>query len=338
MTAQYRESGRWLSLGSSLYIFNSLPTMNESTGSTKLNLSPAVESSKNGLLMLAVGSVLATLALYWDVCLWLVSSWYSNQDYSHGFFIPLVSLYLLWSEYRRRGGGATDGAGRSQWVIAAALVTLGIFIRVFGIYSRIVTFEGLSLLPHLMGILVLLFGTGALRWALPGVFYLLFMLPLPGAIAGSLSGLLQSVATQVSTFVIQMLGIPAMASGNIIVLSNGEVGVAEACSGIRMLYSFFALTVGACLLIDRTWIEKVLIGLSAIPIAVAANCIRITATALAYEYMSAEFATKFFHDIAGWLMMPIGFLLLLAVLVILENLIQTDPDGLPMGAPSGPRR
>lgn len=301
--------------------------------SSNLNLSPSLQGSQNGLWLLAVGSVLASVALYWDVCLWLVNSWYTNQDYSHGFFIPLVSLYLLWSEYRRRGGAAAaaGAAGLSQWVIAAALVALGIFIRVFGIYSRIVTFEGLSLLPHLMGILVLLFGTGSLRWALPGIFYLLFMLPLPGAIAGSLSGLLQTVATQVSTFVIQMLGIPAMATGNIIVLSNGEVGVAEACSGIRMLYSFFALTVGACLLIDRTWIEKVLIGLSAIPIAVAANCIRITATALAYEYMSAEFATKFFHDIAGWLMMPIGFLLLLAVLFVLEKLIQTDPDDMPLG-------
>jgi exosortase/archaeosortase family protein len=78
--------------------------------------------------------------------------------------------------------------------------------------------------------------------------------------------------------------------------------------------------------------------LSAIPIAVAANCIRITATALAYEYMSAEFAEKFFHDIAGWLMMPIGFLLLFVVLLLLERLIQTEPDSMPMGSLSGSRK
>lgn len=280
--------------------------------------------------MLAAGAVLATIALYWDVCVWLVDSWYRNQDYSHGFFIPLVSLYLLWSEYNRRGKSAGASAAGRDWWVALSLVAVGVLIRVFGVYARVLTFEGLSLLPHMMGVLVLIFGTGALRWALPGVFYLAFMIPLPGAIAGSLSGLLQTIATQVSTFVIQMLGIPAVASGNIIVLSNGEVGVAEACSGIRMLYSFFALTVGACMLIDRTLIEKVLIGLSAIPIAVIANCIRITATALAYEYMSADFAAKFFHDIAGWLMMPIGFLLLLVVLFLLERLIQTDPEQIPL--------
>jgi exosortase len=142
----------------------------------------------------------------------------------------------------------------------------------------------------------------------------------------------------VSTFVIQILGVPAVASGNIIILSNGEVGVAEACSGIRMLYSFFALTVGACMLIDRTWLEKLLIGLSAIPIAVAANCIRITATALAYEYMSAEFAQKFFHDVAGWLMMPIGFGLLFVVLFLLERLILKEPDSTPRASPRGSRK
>jgi exosortase len=306
--------------------------MTESASTASVSAPPTREESSQSQFVLAAISILATIALYSDVCVWLVRSWYGNQDYSHGFFIPLVSLYLLWSEYQRRGGAMVASPGGRDWIVATGLMTLGILIRVLGVHSRVVTLEGLSLLPHLMGVLVLIFGTGAVRWALPGICYLAFMLPLPGAIAGSLSGLLQSVATQVSTFVIQMLGIPAVASGNIIVLSNGEVGVAEACSGIRMLYSFFALTVGVCMLIDRPLIEKVLIGLSAIPIAVAANCIRITATALAYEYMSAEFAAKFFHDIAGWLMMPIGFGLLLAVLMLLEKLIQTEPEQTPLGS------
>lgn len=307
-------------------------TETAATNSETHNGGRAVGSQRGLMLVLLVGSVLATVAVYWDVCTWLVSSWLGNSDYSHGFFIPAVSMYLLWAEYRRNGLATTGGgrAGLTQWTLAAALVIAGISLRVFGIYSRILFIEGLSLLPHLMGILVLLFGVRALWWALPGVFYLLFMLPLPGAVAGGLSGVLQTVATQVSTFFIQMLGIPAVATGNVIVLSNGEVGVAEACSGIRMLYSFFALTVGACLLIDRPLIEKLIIGLSAIPIAVAANCIRITVTAVAYEYISAEFAKQFFHDIAGWLMMPIGFLLLMGVLALLENIIHVEPDGVPL--------
>jgi exosortase len=313
-------------------------TMIESATTASVNVPPTMGESRQSQFVLAAISVVATVALYWDVCVWLVKNWYGNQDYSHGFFIPLASLYFIWSAYKQRDTATVSTPSRGVRIVAIGLISLGILIRVLGIYSRVVTLEGLSLLPHLMGVLVLIFGMGALRWALPGICYLAFMLPLPGPIAGSLSGLLQSVATQVSTFVIQILGVPAVSSGNIIILSNGEVGVAEACSGIRMLYSFFALTVGACMLIDRTWIEKLLIGLSAIPIAVAANCIRITATALAYEYMSAEFAEKFFHDIAGWLMMPIGFLLLFVVLLLLERLIQTEPDSMPMGSLSGSRK
>ncbi|MFN7291464.1 MAG: exosortase/archaeosortase family protein [Pirellula sp.] len=296
------------------------------------------EGSSRSLLVLTALSLLATIGLYSDVCVWLVKNWYGNQDYSHGFFIPLVSLYLIWSAYQQRGTATVSVPRRRDWIVAVGLISLGVLIRVFGIYSRVVTLEGLSLLPHLLGVLTLIFGVSAWRWALPGICYLAFMLPLPGPVAGSLSGLLQSVATQVSTYIIQILGVPAVASGNIIILSNGEVGVAEACSGIRMLYSFFALTVGACMLIDRTPIEKFLIGLSAIPIAVAANCIRITATALAYEYMSAKFAEKFFHDIAGWLMMPIGFGLLFAVLFLLERLILKEPDSTPMGSPRRARK
>jgi exosortase len=217
----------------------------------------------------------------------------------------------------------TSGSNASMrfWWIAGGLMIAGLALRIFGIYARVMTFEGLSLLPHLMGVLVLIFGTGAIRWGLPAIGFLVFMLPFSDAFAGSLSGLLQSVATLISTFAIQTLGIPASATGNVIHLSNGEIGVAEACSGIRMLYSFFALTVGACLLIDRTLIEKLFISLSAIPIAIAANCLRIIATAVAFEYMDRSIAENFFHDLAGWLMMPLGFLMLLVVLALLERII-----------------
>jgi exosortase/archaeosortase family protein len=91
-----------------------------------------------------------------------------------------------------------------------------------------------------------------------------------------------------------------------------------------MLYAFFALTVGACMMINRTWTEKVVIGLSAIPIAIVANCIRIIATGIAFEYFDPEIAEHIFHDVAGWLMMPLGFAILLGVLGILDRLIVPD--------------
>ena len=189
---------------------------------------------------------------------------------------------------------------------------------------RIQTLEGVSLIPFILGILTIVLGNQAIRWGTPAVLFLLFMVPLPAFLSGQMSGLLQKIATIVSTFSLQTLGIPAFANGNVISLSSGQIGVAEACSGLRMLYSFFALTVGACMVIDRSSLEKSVIAMTAIPIAIVANCIRITATGVAYQFFEPETAQHFFHDVLGWLMMPLGFTILLGVLAILDRLIVPD--------------
>ena len=275
---------------------------------------------------------LAFLAfLYRDVFVWLSSVWTNNEDYSHGFLVPVFSAYILWSNrgsLRSIQAAEPTGQGMEQsdsgLLLGGALIGLGLLFRVAGIYMRIQTLEGISLIPFVLGIITILFGRRAARWGAPAVFFLLFMIPLPSFLSGQLSGLLQTIATEVSTFVFQVLGIPAFAEGNIISLSNGQIGVAEACSGLRMLYSFFALTAGACMIIDRSWPEKALIALTAIPIAIVANCIRIIATGLAFEYLDPETAEHIFHEVAGWLMMPIGFTILLGALSILDRLIVPD--------------
>lgn len=272
---------------------------------------------------------LAFLAfLYRDVFVWLTGVWTNNADYSHGFLVPVFSAYILWSnrgslrsiqpaEPRGQGKGRSD----SGLVLGCVLIGLGILARVAGIYMRFQTLEGISLIPFVLGIITILFGRHAARWGAPAVFFLLFMIPLPSFLSGQLSGFLQSVATKVCTFSFQILGIPAYAEGNVISLSNGQIGVAEACSGLRMLYAFFALTAGACMVIDRSWQEKAVIALTAIPIAILTNCIRIIATGLAFEYLDPETAGHIFHDVAGWLMMPVGFTILLGALSILDRLI-----------------
>lgn len=273
----------------------------------------------------------ALFFLYRDVFAWLSGVWANNADYSHGFLVPVFAAYILWSnrgsllpnpigEPTRQGIAGTD----SGLLIGGGLIGLGLLMRVVGIYVRFQTLEGISLIPFVLGIITILFGRRAAIWGAPAVFFLLFMIPLPSFLSGQLSGLLQTVATKVSTFAFQLLGIPAYAEGNVISLSNGQIGVAEACSGLRMLYAFFALTVGACMIMDRAWPEKAVIALSAIPIAIIANCIRIIATGMAFEYLDPETAEHIFHDVAGWLMMPLGFTILLGALSILDRLIVPD--------------
>ena len=275
--------------------------------------------------------VLALVALcliYKDLFVWLSKVWSNDADYSHGYLVPIFAAYILWSNrgslHRSNEGNSENVLSNSGLVLGASLLGAGLLMRLAGIYMRIQTLEGISIVPFILGAITILYGRRAARWGAPAVLFLLFMIPLPGILSGQLSGLLQTIATQVSTFSFQTLGIPAFAEGNVITLSKGQIGVAEACSGLRMLYAFFALTVGACMMINRTWTEKVVIGLSAIPIAIVANCIRIIATGIAFEYFDPEIAEHVFHDVAGWLMMPLGFAILLGVLGILDRLIVPD--------------
>jgi exosortase len=149
------------------------------------------------------------------------------------------------------------------------------------------------------------------------------MVPLPGFLADLLSHPLQRIGTIASTAVIQTMGIPSVARGNVIVLPETELGVAEACSGLAMLMLFFAVCFGAVFLSERTWIEKLIILASAAPIAVLANVIRISTTAILYKFGGVDLGNAVFHDLAGWFMMPLAVVLLWIELWILDQMLIT---------------
>jgi exosortase len=126
----------------------------------------------------------------------------------------------------------------------------------------------------------------------------------------------------------QTLGMPAIAEGNVIQLNDAEIGIVEACSGLRMLMVFFALSTAVILVVRRPWWEKTAIMLSAVPIALFANLVRVTATGVLHEVASSEIANAFFHDAAGWMMMPLALALLWVELNVLSRLlIDTTPAG-----------
>src|SRR5262249_50759240 len=143
----------------------------------------------------------------------------------------------------------------------------------------------------------------------------------------AMAGPLQTFATETSTFLLQTLGTPAVSEGNVILLNDVEIGVVEACSGLRMLVIFFALSTAVALVIRRPLWEKALLVSSAIPIALVVNVLRITVTGAMHELASAstvithEMANTVFHDLAGWLMMPAALGALALELVLLKRLL-----------------
>jgi exosortase len=197
-----------------------------------------------------------------------------------------------------------------------------------------------SILLFAAGVAMFFGGWRALRWSWPSIVFLYFMTPLPGAVQGRLGPFLQGIATWASVYAIQTLGIPSArggADGNVIQLPAAQLKVAEACSGLRMLMLFFAICVGAAFLLRCPLWKKVVIVISAIPIAIFSNVTRIAVTAILYEmarrwptHISEETANWVFHNGAGWLMMPYALLLLLVLWKLLAILVVEQVSGGPL--------
>ena len=262
-------------------------------------------------LVWAFGSTLAELAHVWS----------TNDQYSHGYLVPGFALLLLWLRRERLDRQAV----RPGLLIGGLLLALGIGLRLAGVYWYYLWLDTIAIVPCVAGVCWLLGGWAAWRWAWPAILYLAFMIPLPYRLSTAMSAPLQSLATTVSTFIMQAIGLPALSEGNVIVLNEARLNVIEACSGLRMLVVFVALSAGMALLTKRPLLDKLILLVSAFPIAVVSNILRITATGILHETTSSETANAFFHDLGGWLMMPLGLLFLAVELKILSHLFIDPP-------------
>jgi exosortase len=245
----------------------------------------------------------------------LAQRWAVDARYSHGFLVPLFALYLLWARRALlancRGGSELAGLG---------LVALGVVLRLAGAHYFVNWVEEISLLPSIAGVVLILGGRVALRWAAPSILFLSFMVPLPYRVERSFGLPLQGVATAASTYLLQTIGLAAVSEGNIIYLDHARIGVVEACNGLGMLVMFFAFTAGAVLLMRRHPLENTLIVLSAIPIALVANVLRITITGVLHEMVNSSAANTFYHSVAGWVMMPLAIGALQLELILMSRL------------------
>ncbi len=275
------------------------------------------------LLLLAAFAALAAWA-YWPSLGEICAAWTSNPDYTHGFFVVPISIWLLWARRRHapRLTLSLDWRGLSLIVAAAT-------VRVVAGRFYLPQLDAWSIPVWIAGVVWLLFGWATLRWALPSIAFLWFATPLPGTIETMLSTPLQKIASQWAAFVLRVVGQPAIAEGTTILLDDKVLDVERACSGLRMFYGIFALAV-ACIALARParW-KAVLVLLAAAPVAICANVIRIVATGILMKYASSEAAQKFSHDIAGLVMIPFAVSLFLLFLFVLGRVVRRleEPGG-----------
>lgn len=278
--------------------------------------------SRPSLAMLAPVAVTAVALAwaFWTTFVELAHTWSSNPQYSHGWLVPAFAAFLLWTRRAK-----LDLSACKPSMLGLVLVALGVGIRLFATYKYYVSLEPMALIPCAAGLVLLFGGWAAVRWAWPAVLFLAFMIPLPFSIATAMAGPLQRFATVTSTFIMQTLGMPALAEGNVILLNEHSIGVVEACSGLRMLVVFVALSTGIVLVVQRHWLDKTIIMASAIPIAILSNLIRVASTGILYEMGQAQLAQTFFHDVAGWLMPPLALAMLWIELKVMSHLFIDAP-------------
>lgn len=265
--------------------------------------------------------ILAVMALAYWRAMWMLTHIWRQPDYSHGYLVPFFAALLLWvrrdlyQPARMRGswwGVPLIGAAALLYVAAEILG-----MKLIGVFS---------LIPCIAGVVLICGGWSMLRWTWPAILCLGFMIPLPLSMEVMATAPLRRIGTIASTYLLQTFGLGAVAEGNVITLSEHQIGVAEACSGLRMLMSSAALAYGLAFIIQRPLWERLIILLSAIPIALATNVFRIVLTGLCYEFAGAELAEKVFHDFAGWLMMPMAIGLLWLLMAILSRLVIEPPQ------------
>lgn len=272
-------------------------------------------SQRVPLITLGVLTLMLVLA-YLDSFALIMEEW-SKPLYSHGYIVPIFALGLLWVRFQP----FRPVPAMERWIGLAILVA-GLSIRLFGVYTTTSPIDRYSFLISIFGVFMLVGGWHTIRWAGPALGFLFFMFPLPSVIEQSILWRLQTLASVGSTFILQTLGVAAFREGNLIKVPGADLNIADACSGLRMLTIFLALAVAMVFLVERPWWDKFIILLSAIPIALLVNIIRITVTGLLYMWVGKdnEFAKKLGHDWAGFFMMPLALGFLWIELQILERL------------------
>ena len=267
-----------------------------------------LRSPEEALPWLAIASLSAILIYsYWPGLMNARSSW-DNPQYQHGWIVPVFSLVLL--VWRRESVGPVSLSARLTGfgVLAATLL-----VRLFCAKYRIVTFDMYTFVPAILGVFLVAGGWSVFRWAAAPLALLIFMYPLPDEAQRYITGPLQTFNTMVATFVLQTLGFDAYRDGNLIRLGQEHVmNVVDACAGLKMLTIFVWLAAVVIVVGGLQWWENLVIAMSAIPIAIMANAMRITTAGMLYG-VSAEVAEGF-HDStpAALLMMglAVGFIML----------------------------
>jgi exosortase len=283
-----------------------------------LATTPALAPARAALAQ--VGALAAVLGwAYWPTLAVFADKWVNDPQYSHGLLVPFFSGYLVWRLWK---GEPLEL--KPMPVLGCAVLAALLGVRALAGTILFYQLDAAALLLSIAAAVVAFGGLPLLKRTWPAIAFLIFMVPLPYELERNVGAPLKTAATVSSTFLLQTLGLPAIRDGNLILIGEVRLGVVDACSGLKMMVTFAAFSVGAVLLIRRSRFEKLMVLLGIVPVAVVTNVLRITMTGVSFNFITDKDVRDFLHDGYGYAMMLIGLALLALELWVLRRLVVED--------------
>ena len=283
-----------------------MPTLTSPSGSEKLVLL---------MLLVSIGSLAFIFA---DGLVEMEYRWSSMEQYSYGYMVPIVALFLLWQKI----GEIKSMDWEPTWW-SLGLMALALLGWCLGELSALFIIVHYSFLLAIVALTLAVIGWRGARRLWAALLYLVFMIPLPSFILQQLSAELQLISTQVGVAVIRLMDISVFAEGNVIDLGSYQLQVVEACSGLNYLFPLMSFGFLIAVLYEgRLW-HRWLIFLATIPITVLMNSLRIGIIGITVEYWGIAAAEGFLHSFEGWFVF-MACLALLTLLIWALNVRNTD--------------
>ncbi|MES2992949.1 MAG: exosortase B [Pseudomonadota bacterium] len=280
--------------------------------------------------LLAIAGFLALYApLYWRAS----NGIWQTEDHGHGVIILLVLGWLFWTLRHEIDNAPTRPVPWLGWPVFGFGLLVCFAGRVFDI--SILEFGSQPLV--VAGALLLLRGTAAVRVAWFPLIYFIFMIPLPGMLVDAITGSLKSVIANIVESLLFLAGYPIARSGVILSIGQYQLQVADACSGLHSMFSLSALgTLFMYIMGRKTKLHMAIMLASILPIAFAANIVRVIVLVLVTYYMGDEAGQGFLHGAAGMVLMLVALVFFFCLDMVLDKVLPKRSAPTPPSAPAAP--
>lgn len=255
------------------------------------------------------------IILFYDSWAWVIENWFTREEYSHGLFIPIITLFLIWQHKNELARLCFEGSTSGIFLLGG-----GLLLYFIGQLSALDVFVQYSLVIVLLGIALALTGSCIFHYLWTPLLFLCFAIPLPQFLLQGLSAKLQLISSQLGVYIIRLFDISVYLEGNVIDLGSYQLQVAEACSGLNYLFPLMSVAFICAYFFNAALWQRGIVFFSSIPITIIMNSIRIGLIGVLTDQYGKSMAEGFLHDFEGWFVFMICTAILVGEMWVLARL------------------